>query len=172
MLCQSAYEHILYHLCHGYNEPMQYPANQMQAAPCYQDVEYRRSNQVITRHIPQVCPWAHSLLLPMRYGASQCGTACDIFISKHAIFCTIFYIRWACDITRLQYKKHKRLTNTATMVVELPGLPAAWIQWIQAAWGAGGLVHVCCKAAAKGFWYIPNINIEINIFLSTSRILI
>ena len=56
MLCQSAYEHIMYHLCHSYNEPMQYPANQMQAAPCYQDVEYRRSNQVITRHIPQVCP--------------------------------------------------------------------------------------------------------------------
>ncbi len=43
-------------------------------------------------------------------------------------------------------------TNTTTMVVEPSTPPAAWIWWIYAARGAGGLVHVRSKVQVEGFW--------------------
>ncbi len=50
---------------------------------------------------------------------------------------------WDCT------KNTNDLANTITMVAELPVPPAAWIWWIHAAWGVGGLAHVCSKAAVK-----------------------
>jgi hypothetical protein len=40
------------------------------------------------------------------------------------------------------------------MVVDPLAPPAVWIQWIHAAQGAGGLVHILSKAAVKGFCLI------------------
>jgi hypothetical protein len=49
------------------------------------------------------------------------------------------------------HKKHKDLINTITMVMEPPTPPAAWILWIHAAGGAGGLPRIFSNAAIEGF---------------------
>ncbi len=58
------------------------------------------------------------------------------------------------------------------MVVELLAPSTVWIQWIHATQGAVGLEHILSKAAIKEFCLIEyinvEINVEINLFLSTS----
>ena len=50
------------------------------------------------------------------------------------------------------HKKHKYLTNTITMVMELPTPPAAWFFWIHAAGGAGGLPHIVSNISIKAIY--------------------
>ncbi len=64
-------------------------------------------------------------------------------------------------------QQHKQPANTTTMVMEPLAPPAGWIQWYNAARGAGGLAHVHSEAAVEGFCLIHWINVEINIFLLT-----
>jgi hypothetical protein len=48
-------------------------------------------------------------------------------------------------------QQHKQPTNTTTMMMEPLTPPAAWIQWIHAAQGAGSYGHSFSKAAVEGF---------------------
>jgi hypothetical protein len=48
--------------------------------------------------------------------------------------------------------QHKHTTNIITMVVEPLASPAAWIWWIHAAQGAGGLAHIFSDAIVVGFY--------------------
>jgi hypothetical protein len=49
-------------------------------------------------------------------------------------------------------QQHKQPTITTTMVMEPLASPVVWISQIHTVQVAGGLVHVCSKAAVKGFW--------------------
>ena len=58
------------------------------------------------------------------------------------------------------------------MVVEPLAPPVAWIWWTHAAWGVGGLVHVCSYAAIEAIKWILYIEVEIKCFLSRREALI
>jgi hypothetical protein len=65
-------------------------------------------------------------------------------------------------------QQHKQPTNTTTMVVEPLAPPVAWIQWIHTTRGGDSLAHILSKAAVEGCCLIHWINVEIDIFVSTS----
>ncbi len=62
-----------------------------------------------------------------------------------------FFIYVELMMSRVCPQQHKQQTNTTTMVMELLAPLAAWIQWIHAVRGAGGLAHSFSKAAVEGF---------------------
>jgi hypothetical protein len=55
-------------------------------------------------------------------------------------------------MSQVNPQQHKQPTNTTTIVMEPLAPSAAWIKLIHTVRVAGGLAHVCSKAAVKGFW--------------------
>ena len=89
--------------------------------------------------------------LSLWYGASLVGPLCYTYNPTLGLFSHTVKHTTSDDNQIRCNTQHKQTINSTTMVVETPAPLAAWIWWIHAAWGAGGLAHIFSEAADKRF---------------------
>jgi hypothetical protein len=114
--------------------------------PCY-NISQATTNQKHVGTMEQVC--RH------RCGARLSGSKSNAvnLILRLFVYHFLHTMSLWCHETS-QSTTTQNTNNTTTMVGELLAPPVAWIQWIHAAQGAGGLVHILSKAALEGFCFI------------------